>query len=64
MLELLIYIRETIKKSYYSLEGALADFYDAEGCFCENSVLLEAIGLLSDGTGKSYSDIIELVYAS
>lgn len=64
MLELLIYIKETITKSYYSLEGALADFYDAEGCFCEESVLLEALGVLSDGTGKSYADIIELVYAS
>jgi len=64
MLELLIYIRDTIKKSYYSLEGALADFYDAEGCFCEDSVLVEALRVLSDGTGKSYADIIELVYDS
>jgi hypothetical protein len=64
MLELLIYIRETIKKSYYSIEGALADLYDGEGCFCQDSVLMEALGVLSDGTGKSYADIVELVYAS
>ena len=64
MLELITYIRDTIQKSYYSLEGALADFYDAEGCFCEDSVLLEALGVLREGTGKSYADIIELVYAS
>ena len=64
MLELLIYIRDTIKKSYYSLEGALADFYDGEGCFCKDSVLLEALQLLSEGTNKSYADIIEMVYDS
>ena len=64
MLELLIYIRETITKSYYSIEGALADLYDGEGCFCEDSVLMEALQLLSDGTDKSYADIVELVYAS
>ena len=64
MLELLIYIKETITKSYYSIEGALADLYDGEGCFCEDSVLMEALQLLSDGTDKSYADIVELVYAS
>jgi len=64
MLIILCYLRDTINKSCFSIEGALADVYDGEGCFCKDSVLLEALQLLSEGTDKSYADIIEMVYDS